>query len=239
MSFGVNLKVLARYCLAHDIRVPSLKTVYSQGEVLSDDARAACREAWGVEVVDNYSAVEAGQLAFQCPDQPHLHVQSESAVVEILDADGRPCPPGTVGRVVVTPLHNFAMPLIRYAIGDLAEVGESCACGRTLPVIKRVLGRTRDMLALPGGERRFPFYGQNVFTDFPALIQHQIVQKGYDEIEVRLVAQRRLAADEEERLRASIEKGLGLSVRIAFSYCESIERSPSGKFEEFRCEVRL
>ena len=52
------------------------------------------------------------------------------------------------------PLHNFAMPLIRYAIGDLAEVGAACPCGRTLPVLRRVLGRTRDMLVLPSGEKR-------------------------------------------------------------------------------------
>jgi phenylacetate-CoA ligase len=238
VGFGVNLKDLARHCLAHGIRVPSLRSVYSQGEVLSDEARAACREAWGVEVVDSYSAVETGHLAFQCPDHPHLHIQSESAVVEILHEDGRPCRPGEVGRVVVTPLHNFAMPLIRYAIGDLAEVGNRCTCGRTLPVLRRVLGRTRDMLVLPIGERRFPFYAQNVFTDFPAVIQHQIVQKTLDTIDVRMVVRRALTVDDEDRLRAAIGHALGAQFRIGFTYCETIERSASGKFEEFRCEVK-
>lgn len=120
---GIGLQALARHCLAHDIRVKSIRSVYSQGEVLTDAARAACREAWGVEVVDDYSSVEAGYIAMQCPDHPHLHVQFESALVEILAEDGGPCRSGEIGRVVVTPLHNFAMPLIRYALGDLVEMG--------------------------------------------------------------------------------------------------------------------
>ena len=237
VSFAVNLKVLAQHCLAHNVRIPSLKTVYSHGEVLSDSARAACREAWGVNVIDSYSAVETGHLAFQCPQHPHFHVQSESALVEILDDDGTPCRPGETGRVVVTPLHNFAMPLIRYAIGDLAEVGSPCDCGRTLPVITRVLGRTRDMLELPGGQRRFPFYAQNAFSDFPAVIQHQIVQKSLGAVEVRIVTRRPLTSDEEERLRGAIAHGLGQPFEIRFAYCDAIERSASGKFQEFVSEL--
>ena len=237
VGFGVNLKVLARYCAAHDIRIPSLRSVYSQGEVLDEEARDACRAAWGVEVVDNYSAVETGHLAFQCPERLHLHVQSESARVEVLDSDGQPCRPGEVGRVVVTPLHNFAMPLIRYAVGDLAEVGQPCSCGRTLPVMKRVLGRTRDMLLTPSGDLRYPFFGQNVFTEYAAVIQHQVVQMSVDELQVRLVARRPLTLLEEERLRQSMREALGHPFAISFTYCEAIERTSSGKYQEFRREI--
>jgi phenylacetate-CoA ligase len=75
-------------------------------------------------------------------------------LVEILDAQGRPCRPGEIGRVVATPLHNVAMPLLRYELDDYAEVGQACACGRGLPVIRRILGRRQNMLRLPdGGER--------------------------------------------------------------------------------------
>jgi phenylacetate-coenzyme A ligase PaaK-like adenylate-forming protein len=71
-------------------------------------------------------------------------VQSESVLLEIVDDAGRACAPGRAGRVVVTSLHNFATPLIRYELGDLAEFGAPCACGRSLPVISRVLGRSRS-----------------------------------------------------------------------------------------------
>ena len=93
-------------------------------------------------VVDIYSCTEAGYLAFSCPEQGNLHVQAESVIVEVLDRAGKPCAPGEEGEVVVTPLLNFAMPLIRYAVGDRAVVGEPCACGRGLPTLKTV-GRSR------------------------------------------------------------------------------------------------
>ena len=111
-----------------------------------------------------YSAAEAGYLALQCPQQEHYHIQSESALVEVLDEAGNPCRPGETGTMVVTPLHNFAMPLIRYAIGDIAEVGAPCACGRGLPVLARLLGRVRQMLVLPSGARRYGNVGDLAFA---------------------------------------------------------------------------
>ena len=238
LTFGVNLLFLARHCRDHGVVLPSLRGVRSSGEVLSEEARAVCREAWGVEVVDMYSSVETGYIAFQCPEFPHYHVQSESALVEVIDERGQPCRAGEVGQVVITPLHNFAMPLIRYAIGDFAEVGEACPCGRTLPVLRRILGRTRDMLALPSGEKRFPYYGQKALAGFGAIIQHQIVQRSLQEIEIRLVARRRLTPDEEERLRTTVLSGLGHPFHVAFTYVDEIAREKGGKFAEFRCEVR-
>jgi phenylacetate-CoA ligase len=237
LTFGVNLLFLARHCREHGVALPSLRGVRSSGEVLSEEARVACRAAWGVEVVDMYSSVETGYIAFQCPRYPHYHVQSESALVEVIDDRGRPCEPGEVGQVVLTPLHNFAMPLLRYAIGDLAEVGEPCPCGRTLPVLRRVIGRTRDMLVLPSGEKRFPYYGQKALAEFGAVIQHQIVQRSLQEIAIRLVARRRLTQLEEEQLCTTVLSGLGHAFRVDFEYVDEIKREPGGKFAEFRCEV--
>src|SRR6185295_14515719 len=99
---------------------------------------------WGVGVVDVYSSEECGQIALQCPEHEQYHVQSESVLVEVLDDEGRPCAPGTIGRVVLTTLQNFAMPLIRYDIGDFAEPGPACPCGRALPVLTRIVGRVRN-----------------------------------------------------------------------------------------------
>jgi phenylacetate-CoA ligase len=238
VGFGAVLEALARHCLAHDIRVPSIRSVYSQGEVLSASARAACRDAWCVEVIDNYSSVEAGYIATQCPEQPHLHVHAESAIVEILRPDGTHCTPGETGSVVVTPLHNFAMPLIRYALGDRAEVGAPCSCGRTLPVITRVLGRERPrMLKLPGGGEVMPFFGSQALVTFPAIIQHQVIQRSLELIEFRVVARDRLTAADEDRLRDLIVTTTGHPFRVEIVYCDALERAPSGKFVEFRSEL--
>jgi phenylacetate-CoA ligase len=237
LTFGLNLLFLARYCREHAIALPSLRGVRSSGEVLAEGTREACRAAWGVDVVDVYSAVEAGYIALQCPAAETYHVQAENALVEILDGDGRPCAPGEVGRVIVTPLHNYATPLIRYEIGDFAEVGAPCPCGRSLPTLTRILGRTREMLLLPSGEERFPYFLKKVLAQFGAIIQHQIVQRSRDHLEVVLAARAPLAVAEEERLRHAIRDGFGHPFRVTFTYCEEIPRAANGKYQEFRREV--
>src|SRR6185437_16003324 len=159
LSYPSNSRALARYAQREKIRLPGLRAVHTYGEPLTPDVREACREAWGVPAIDVYSCEELGFVALQCPRHEHYHVQSESVLVEILDEDGLPARPGEIGRVVLTSLHNFAMPLIRYAIGDYAEVGAPCPCGRGLPVIERLLGRRRNMVTLPDGRRAWPDVG--------------------------------------------------------------------------------
>jgi phenylacetate-CoA ligase len=146
-----NVAALARTSIERGIRFPALREVRTSGGPIGAETRALCREAWGVPLTDLYAAEEAGCIALQCPDHEHYHVQSESVLVEVLDTKDRPCAPGTVGRVVVTTLQNFAMPLVRYDIGDLAEVGDPCPCGRGLPVLKRIAGRVVDTPAAGPG----------------------------------------------------------------------------------------
>ena len=97
VTYPSNLLGLLRHCEESGSGVPSLRQVATMGEVLEPGARAACERVWGVPVVDSYSAQELGMIAVQCPEHPHYHVQSESVLVEILDADGKPCAPGETG----------------------------------------------------------------------------------------------------------------------------------------------
>ncbi len=115
-----------------------LRGVITFAEQLPPGLREQVAADWGVALQDIYSASETGYIALQCPAHPHYHLQSEVCFVEILKEDGRPCGPGETGRIVATPLHNFAMPLLRYAVGDFAEVGPPCPCGRGLPVVRRI-----------------------------------------------------------------------------------------------------
>jgi phenylacetate-CoA ligase len=195
------------------------------------------REAWDVPLTDLYSASETGYLALQCPRHEHYHVQSESVLLEVLDDAGRPCAPGQVGRVVATPLHNFAMPLVRYDIGDFAEVGEPCDCGRGLPVLKRILGRVRNMLTTADGKRYWPVFGTRALMDAAPVLQHQFVQKAYDLVEARLVVGAPLTPAQEARFRERVQSQLPPGVQLRIAYRERLERSASGKFEDFVSEL--
>lgn len=141
ISLPSNVEALAALCLKEGVTLPFLKQVLTVGEPVPPALRGTVDKAWGIPVKDSYSCEEAGYLAMQCPQEEVLHVQSESVLLEIVDESGQACPPGEAGRVLVTSLHNFATPLIRYELGDLAVFGAPCACGRGLPVISRVLGR--------------------------------------------------------------------------------------------------
>jgi len=139
MTSPSSLRDLITRSKARNISFETLSHIICTGEPLSGDTRALCDEEWSLPVWDIYSTQEAGIIAAQCPDHEHLHTMAESLMVEVLDNNDTPCQPGQTGRVVVTPLQNFVMPLIRYEIGDQTEVGEAvCSCGRGLPVIKHI-----------------------------------------------------------------------------------------------------
>lgn len=224
---------LMRFFREGQLKLPRLRELRTFSESMPAGLRQLARDFASVNVVDMYTAVEAGYIALQCPGREHYHVQSENLYVEVLDRSGRRCAPGEIGRVVVTTLHNFATPLIRYDIGDYAEVGAPCPCGRGLPVLKRILGRVRNMLTLPGGERFWPVLGVNEFRRLAPVVQLQVVQLGLNDLEVRLVVARALSRDEEEAVAELIRANVHHPFRIAFRYLAAIPRGPTGKFEEF------
>lgn len=228
---------LARLSLERGVRLEGLREVRTLAESLDPALRGLVREAWDVPLTDLYSASETGYLALQCPEGEHYHVQSEGVLLEVLDEDGRPCAPGQVGRVVVTPLHNFAMPLVRYDIQDYAEAGGPCACGRGLPVLKRILGRVRNMLVTADGKRYWPVFGTRALMDAAPVLQHQFVQKTHTLVQARLVVAAPLTPEQEQRFRARVLSQLPAGMRLQLSYVERIERSASGKFEDFVSEL--
>ena len=240
LSHPTNIGWLARHCLERGIVLPRLRQILTIAELLKPEVRDLAREAWGVAIADVYSTRDAGYVALQCPAFDHYHVQAEAAMVEVLDEAGRPCRPGETGRVVITPLHNFAMPLIRYEIGDWAEVGPPCPCGRGLPVLARIHGRSHNMLVLPSGERRRTLMSTadaNELLEAAPIRQFQFVQKSLETLELRLAVPRPLTAAEEARLRAWAEGKFGDHLTFVFKYYEEIPRTAAGKFHDFISEV--
>ena len=235
LSYPSNLLFLAEHCREHGIALPHLEHVTTMGEVVNAEARAACREAFDAPLIDTYTAEEVGAIAFQCPEHAqHLHVQAETIVVEVIDEAGEPCAPGQVGKIVVTPLFNYATPLIRYELGDYAEPGEPCACGRELPVLRRVLGRERNaLLVTPTGERFWPAFGSRGLARIAPVLQHQFVQTDLDRIEAHLVVRRPLTTDEETQLCAHVRAQLPWPFEVSMRYESDIPRNAGGKFENF------
>ncbi|NNM29447.1 MAG: phenylacetate--CoA ligase family protein, partial [Akkermansiaceae bacterium] len=237
LTYPSNIRALAERCLERGIELPGLRQVQSVGEIVTPAMRNASREAWGAPLIDTYSSEEFGYIALQCPSSEGMHIQAENLLVELLDENGRPCAPGETGRLVITGLHNYAMPLIRYEIGDHAVAGERCACGRGLPVLSKILGRTRNMLVKESGEMVWPRFGVRRFREIAPIRQYQAIQKSFTEMHVRLVADRPLTPDQEARLIRHIRESLESPFEIALEYLDEIPRSKGGKYDVFVSEV--
>lgn len=216
----------------------SLRQIRTIGETLSDSLRDRCRQMLGIDVADTYSSQELGIIAVECPQGGRYHVMSEGLVLELLNDNSQPCRPGETGHVVVTDLHNFATPLIRYDLGDLAVADDACPCGRGLPTIRRILGRERNLLRLPGGRRLWPVLGSWSYRDIAPVRQYQVIQRSLDLVTLRLVSERPLSAMEEQALSEKLTEFLGHRFAVDFEYCgPTIPRGPGGKFEDFICEM--
>jgi phenylacetate-CoA ligase len=237
LTYPSNLKALVQYSQAQNASLPSLRGLSTFGELVTPELRQLVRKIWGLPITDVYSSKEAGIIALQCPEYDRYHIQSESVLVEILNDSNQPCQPGEIGRVVLTPLHNFATPLIRYDIGDRAEVGCPCPCGRGLPVLNRIYGRQRNMMVLPSGEKQWPGFILSAWAKLGPIRQMQAIQKSPTQIEIKMVVTHPLTEDETEQLHRKISGDFGDWFEISFRFVDDIPRSKGGKYEDFVCEV--
>jgi phenylacetate-CoA ligase len=234
-----TLDALITHMRAHDLALTTVRHVRTIGETLSPRIRDEAKDVFGARVSDAYSSQEVGYVAIECPESGLYHVMAETMIVEILDGDGAPCREGEIGRVTVTDLHNFATPLIRYDIGDYAEVGGVCPCGRGLPVLARILGRERNLILMPDGSRHWPLTGSRRMRDIAPVSQYQLIQHDRERMEARLVVEKKLTPAQEDAVRERIQKSLKYNFTIDLIYFE--DRLPvgaNGKFEEFICKAK-
>lgn len=234
LTYPSNLGALLDRWENGDTLPASLRQVRTIGETLHPGLRERCKALGDIGIVDMYSSQEVGLIALQCPETGLYHLQSESLIVEVLDDAGQPCAPGEIGRVVITDLHNFATPLIRYEIRDYAEVGPACPCGRGLPTLTRIMGRRRNMVVFPDGRKHWPLIGSHDFHAVADIRQYQAIQHSLDDVEIRLRVAMPLTAAQESKLTAQIHSALGHPFPLRFSYFDQeLPRTKGGKFEEF------
>jgi len=237
MCFPANLRLLATYCRDAPQPPPRLSAIWTLSEVVDDSLRSLCREVFGCRIVHNYSSAEAGYTALQCPEHEHFHVQSETVHVEVLRPDGTACEAGEIGKVVVTPLHNYATPLIRYEIGDEAEVGPPCPCGRGLPVLRRIIGRSYDYVTMPDGTLRRADTGFYRVSAIPAVREFQLAQRTRDRIELRVVLARPLTSAETAAIHTVLTEEFGPGFSFDIAVRDHIPRTEAGKLRVFVSEL--
>lgn len=205
------------------------RAVTTASEALHAFQRQEIEAAWGVPVQDSYGLKEHNVFIAQCRDRSY-HVSPEYGICEVLDDDGRPAAPGTEGWIVATGLHNYAQPLLRYNTQDRAVAGGNavCACGRTLPMVDRLVGRIDDCLYTADGRR---FSGLSfAFFDRRGVVKARIVQDRFDLATVELVATDAFDIAERAALLDALSRKVNHSLRFEIRPVETIEQ-PAGKYK--------
>jgi phenylacetate-CoA ligase len=231
-----NLDALLIFLAGEDPQLPALRKVFTGGEVLDDSLRERTREALGVEIADNYGMTELFP-AWQCPAGSY-HMNAEHVILELVDDDGSPVKPGDLGRVVATTLENYLAPLIRYDLNDYAVAVEgNCSCGRTLPLIGKVVGRSINLFRLPNGELFLPWRLYDHLKGLTEVRQLQFVQRALDHFIVRFVRDAPLAPEAEAKIKQDIEDSLGGRVTVSLERVSEIPRTRRGKYMAALCEI--
>jgi phenylacetate-CoA ligase len=224
---------LAERVLARGVDL-KFEGIVSIAMTLTDEIRALCREAFGARIADRYGASEIGSIASECPYCGHYHIDAEAVVIEVVRDDGMACEPGETGRVIATSLYNYAMPFIRYEIGDYAMAGPArIKCPVKLPALSRIFGRYRNMFTLADGRIIYPDLEASNLREFISFEQMQVVQTEYDQVEVRYVSSCEKREPDETGLEAYVRARLDPSLHVSAVAVDEIPRAASGKFEDY------
>ena len=219
--------------------LPKLRHFKSLGETASDLFKARVRTVMGIGVEDSYSSQELGTIANQCEADGLYHTMDANLIVEVIDEAGNAVGEGEMGRVVVTDLHNYASPLIRYDTGDWAVRGGKCNCGRGWLTLEKVMGRTRNLIKRADGSRYWPMVGMYDFDSLSFKIRrYQVIQLDSKTMEYRLVTDEPLTAEQEAEMTALAKKALGDEFDIIVTrFDKPWPLAPNGKHEEFICRA--
>jgi phenylacetate-CoA ligase len=232
---------IARHAQDHGIRLDDIgiKVAFVTSERLYDHQRELIQKVFGCPVANGYGGRDAGFIAHQCP-AGGMHLTHEDIIVEIIDAEGRVLPAGESGEIVVTHLATKDFPFIRYRTGDIGVLDDKlCACGRTLPLMKEVQGRSTDFLVAQNGTVMHGLSLIYIVRDLPGVRQFKIVQESLDLTRILLVTD----AEFDTAHLPNIERGgkarLGENVTVEVSLVDEIPPEKSGKYRYVVSRVEL
>lgn len=243
MLFGYPsaIALISQHAVSRNIRLDDLgvKVVFVTSEKLYDYQREQIQKAFGCPVANGYGGRDAGFIAHQCP-AGCMHITAEDIVVEIVDEHGQVLPPGSSGEIVVTHMATGDFPFVRYPTGDVGVLREKpCSCGRGLPVLDEIQGRSTDFIVSPDGTRLHGLSLIYVLRDLPGIGAFKIVQESTELLWIQLVVDASYSSVTEELITTQFRRRLGELIEIKFEYLEQIAAEKSGKYRYVVSHVEM
>jgi phenylacetate-CoA ligase len=238
-GYPSSIYLLCKYARKNNIRLDDIgvKVVFCTAERLYDYQRIFISETFSSPVANGYGGRDSGFIAHECP-HGKMHIADENVLIEIVDGEGNPLPPGEAGEIVVTHLESHDFPFIRYKTGDVGSLSdEECPCGRGLRILKSVEGRSTDFIVTPEGKILHGLALIYKVRDTDGVEAFKIIQRDYDSIDLMLVVNERFTTLQEDGIKEDWMKRLGKNVTINFVYKEKLLPEKSGKFRYVESKV--
>ncbi|WGS47505.1 AMP-binding protein (plasmid) [Burkholderia sp. JSH-S8] len=225
------MHLIARQAERESLAVPALRAIQGTSEPLPPIVRERLKKIFRCEIYDKYGSRESNIVSHESPRHDGMLVQVENVAEEFIRDDGTACAPGEVGRVVLTTLNNFAMPLIRYETSDLASpMSGHCVSGMGLPRMSHVAGRQQDLIVTPDGAYVDAYLFSFLIMSFEEIEWFQVVQEVVDQLRIRLLAPAGITRERRNAIVERIHHHTGYPFRIEFEQLDRMPESPTGKF---------
>jgi phenylacetate-CoA ligase len=205
----------------------NIKVIITTGDLLYDHVREFINSVFNCPVANHYAARDAGVIAGECP-KGNMHIHAENVIVESINSE-----------LIITHLENYVMPFIRYRIGDIGILSEElCPCGRGLPLLKSLEGRTNDILLTPSDKSVHSLSMVYIMRDIKNIKQFKVVQEERDRLVIKIVKESNFAEVDAVYIIRKIKELMGKEINIFFEFVNEIPKEPSGKFKWVVSNVR-
>lgn len=231
------LSEFARFCVHDGQGFPSLRAIISSAEALYPRDRDCIESGFEVPLYNRYGCREVGDIAHEVQGANGLYVNSDRIYLEIVDESGRPCPAGVMGRLLVTDLDNYGMPLIRYDIGDLGEWSDVPDRKLPYPILRCVDGRSLDVVSTPEGKRIGGTFWTILLRKRPGMASFQVVQNSLDGITINYTQDTNDTEIDFDYFKGEIRKTCGQSFDVRFRSVNRIYPESSGKFRVVKSSI--
>lgn len=230
MALGVVLEAQKK-----GLSLSPYQAILLGSEVLTASTAEILKSCLSDTLINLYGSKECGRMAGCCAEFNNLHINEEVCLVELLDEKGQSVEAGKAGQVVATPLYNFAMPLIRYALGDYAKWTDYlCDCGRSSKAFSQIYGRERNLFKFKDRSSFWPSLCIEDFRQIVPFIQWQITQTRPEHLEVSLVLPEGCRIASKDAFQHALQIALNAPFTVDIKSVSEISREKSGKYEEFR-----
>ena len=228
-AYAGSLYELCKFIEKKRIAIHRPKVIVTSAEKLRREMREKIESVFGTKVYDFYGSREVDCIAGEC-NAGLLHIFTFNSYVEVLNEHNYSVKEGEIGKIIITTLHNYSMPLIRYEIGDTAVLGpKKCKCGNPLPTLKEVSGRITDHFIREDKTIIHGEYFTHLFYLKDWINAFQVVQEDYGKIRIFVVPRGDINEAEKREIESKIKFVMGKNCNILWEFVEEIPATNSGK----------